>query len=75
MKTLFKLNLDGTYTNIEAVEVENNETYKSRLSDWPDDYFKTFSAAKKAALNHMVYQFEQWKYAVSDMKKQTKVNY
>lgn len=75
MKTLFKLNIDGTYTSIERVECESNKTYKNRLSDWPDDYFKTFAAAKKAALSHMTYIFNDWKYAVKAMKQQTKENY
>lgn len=75
MKTLFKLNLDGTYTNIERVECETTELYKSKLSDWPDEYFKTFAAAKKAALTHMNYMLNDWKYAVKAMKEQTKENY
>lgn len=75
MKTLFKLNLDGTYTNIEMVECETTKQYKSRLSDWPDDYFKSFSAAKKAALDHMNFMLNEWKYAVKDMKAQIKANY
>lgn len=75
MKNLFKLNLDGTYTSIEIIECETTEQYKNKLSDWPDDYFKTFSAAKKAALAHMNYMLSEWKYAVRDMKAQTKANY
>lgn len=73
--TLFKLNLDGIYTNIERVECETKEQYKSRLSDWPDDYFKTFPSAKKAALNHMAYQAREWNYAVKSMRSQIKENY
>ena len=75
MKTIFKLNIDGTYTSIERVDCENSERAQEMILDFPDDYFKTFSAAKKAALYHMNYMLNEWKYAVKDMKSQTKENY
>jgi len=74
MKTLFRLHLDGIYTNIEKQECENH-LYKYRLEEAPDFYFKTFSAAKKAALIHMNNILNDWKYAVKAMKQQNKENY
>ena len=75
MKVLFKLNIDGTYTSIERVEVETNEQYKYMLSDFPDDYFKTFLSAKRKALRYMTNILNDWKYAVKAMREQTKENY
>lgn len=68
MKTLFLLNLDGTYTNIEKLEVSAH-LYRERLEKSPDEYFKTFASAKKAALIHMIEILNDWKYAVKSMRE------
>lgn len=75
MKHLFKVNFDGTYTSIEKVEFEDSKTAKANLEHFPQDYYKTFAAAKREALQHMTCILKDWQYAVAAMRKQTKENW
>jgi len=54
MKTLFKLNLDGTSTNIEEVSFENLDTAKRFLEYHSDVYFKTFKGVAYTSAGELV---------------------
>ena len=67
MKTVYHVVQDGIYSHIEVYQSEN-ANYNTF------DRFKTFTEAKKVLVQDMQYRYEEWQWALRQVKAIKKSN-